>query len=717
MFNLTNSGFSSDSTNPVKYVDTAYDALKYNVPATQQMLQAAQQGQPVGLAGLGAMAAQKFQQNAQSAQQQQNAMQQGPTPTVLQQITSGGIMGQFQPNVELNQAPEAPAMPPQQMAVGGIVALNDGGFIDYSYDGGEGYAGGGQIRRYYAGEDVSLDDEIEREIEEENADALERAMRGAPPRYPIGETAEPRYPDMELPIAADVKGPTVTYADIPVPSDKERKPKKHGFFEMPEGKDFNLKDPTPSSAYWQRPGADMGRAEISQGIGAILDPIGRKIDEAKERWGGRYDRAKKEWEESKSDLRRAKESITSDKTNTAREDLLPFWFLNDADMPEYWDKKHGYGMSNAAAAEPSNAAETPKAEVNKAGTKTDKSFKNQPQTAVHKEQDAQPKRLASTRGTTAPAPTPARTPGLEPIPAEEIRAAERARIREDMQREADQAPAAPAATEEKGIATLPTEWDNKPTTGDYQSQLEALQKIYQGDRTGQLSPETASRLASMEDQATRDKWLGALTAFGGGLFGAETPYMTQAIASGALKGLSAYQQGAQNEETAAIRALQAQMSAEKEPEEARQKAINTYMQAQLASGKSAADIRKEMIKQKAMAGRDVYKAGEAMERAKLYAQNKPGPEVAEMGKIAQIQNMADANAQKEMDDLDKAASQAIPPQPPLSQAQRDAIRQKWYREYNIPTFAGTGSFRSGMGGGAGMGSRPIIMGTSGQLIR
>ena len=61
MFNLTAPRAPSDSSNPVSYVDTSYDALKYNVPATQQLLQAAQQGQPVGLAGIGAMAAQKFQ--------------------------------------------------------------------------------------------------------------------------------------------------------------------------------------------------------------------------------------------------------------------------------------------------------------------------------------------------------------------------------------------------------------------------------------------------------------------------------------------------------------------------------------------------------------------------------------------------------------------------------------------------------------------------------
>lgn len=674
MYNLSNSGFSSDSANPVKYVDTAYDALKYNAPATQQLLQAAQQGQPVGLAGLGAMAAQKFQQDTQNAQQQQNAMQQGPSPTVLQQIASGGIMGQLQPNIALNQAPETPAMPPQQMAVGGIVALNDGGFVDYSYDGGEGYAGGGHIRGYYAGEDVALDDEIEREIEEENVAALERAMRGTPPRYPIGDTAIPRYPDMELPIAADVKGPAITYADIPVPSDKERKPKKHGFFEMPEGKDFNMKDPTPSSAYWQRPGADIGRAEISQGIGAILDPIGKKVDEAKERWSDRYRRAE---EEGVLDIKKLS-------------DLL--------------------GISTADAAEAKEEVkpvETPKAEPTAEQRKTDKGVTLVSQNEVHKEQDAQPKRLADTKGTT----TPSSTPGLEPMPAEEIRAAEMARIREDMQREGPQAQPQ-MVSEERGITSLPTEWDNTPTAGDYKDQIAELQRIYQGDLTGKLSPEMASRLTAMEDQATRDKWLGALTAFGSGLFGAETPYMSQAIASGALRGLSTYQQGAQNEEQATLRNLQAQMKAEEQPEEARQKAINTYMQAQLASGKSAADIRKEMIKQQAMQGRDVYKASEAMKRAELYAQNRPGSEIADALKQSQIE----ANTARIAQLADKAADAEIQRNVITDPQEQSNIRQKWYRQYNVPTFAGTGSFQGGLGTGTGMGGRPIIMDASGQLI-
>lgn len=572
MYNLSNSGFSSDSTSPVNYVDTAYDALKYNAPATQQMLQAAQQGQPVGLAGLGAMAAQKFQQNAQSAQQQHNAMQQAPSPTVLQQIMSGGIMGQLQSNAALNQAPETP---PQQMAMGGVVALNDGGFVDYSYDGGEAYAHGGEIRRFANG-------------------------RGL-----------------------DVEEPGWTFSGI------------------------------------------------GQGIA--------------------------DWWDKKEQRRLAEEKLyhemegrpASKQVDAIEESLTPMLVESSTPTP------------------------TPKAEQSSEQKKTDKAFDNRSQNEVHQEQDAAPKRLAETKGTTVKA---SGTPGLEPMPSEEIRAAEMARIREEMKGGAPQMQARPqTVSDTRGITSLPTDWDNKPTAGDYKDQIAALQEIYQGNLTGKLSPEVTSRLAAMEEQATRDKWLGALTAFGSGMFGADTPYMSQAIASGALRGLSTYRQGAQNEEQAALRNLQAQMEAEKEPEAARQKAISTYMQGQLQAGKSAADLRKEMMKGQTAMSRDIYKAGAAKQRAEIMAN-------ATKFSLSQQQALAAADhALKRGDELIKEWREVHIGEE-LSPEQENALREQATRETMqvaqrlLGGGVGLGT-DAGMSGGAGMGSRPIIMGTSGQLIR
>lgn len=678
MFNLTAPRASSDVSNPVNYVDTSYEALKYNAPATQQLLQAAQQGQPVGLAGIGAMAAQKFQQNAQTAQQQQNAMQQMPSPTVLSQIVNSGIMSQLQPSIQMAQAPSTP-MEPQQMAIGGVVALNDGGFVDYSYDNGAGYAGGGELRGFAGGDEVALDDEIEKETEAEYQAALARALRGTPPRYPIGEATTPRYPDMELPIAADVKGPAVTYADIPIPSDVERKPKARGFFDLPEEYKARM-EPLPSPEYWQRPGADVGRAEISKGLDAILNPFGAKIDEAKQRWKDRYRRAE---EEGVLDYKKIKNLLgTSTKP------------VNEPETPLAQQDKV-----------------TTKAELPEEAKNTDKGSEYKSPVEVHSEQDAQPRREAGVKGAQLASASATSIPGLEPIPAEVERENAMSQIREAMRNNANPPPSAsPAAAQ--GINTLPTEWDNAPTASDYEDQLEMLQRIYQGDRTGKLSPEIASRMAAMEDQATRDKWLGALTGFGAGLFGADTPYMSQAIASGALMGLSNYQRGAQNEEQTALRRLQAEAAAEKEPEEARQKAISTYMQAQLASGKSAAELRKELLKQQSLQARDVYKAGAAKERAQIIAHAQA------IGLNAQQAYMAADKALKRGDELVEVWSKEHIGET-ISPAQEKALRDQAQREVMAAAaqmMGGSNTPISGMSSGTGLGGRPIIMNTSGQLI-
>ena len=73
-----------DFNNPEKYLTTAYDALKDNPNATNQIIQAAAQGQPVGLRGLAAAAAQQSQQQAQQAAAAQQ--QQGPQPTIMQKL-------------------------------------------------------------------------------------------------------------------------------------------------------------------------------------------------------------------------------------------------------------------------------------------------------------------------------------------------------------------------------------------------------------------------------------------------------------------------------------------------------------------------------------------------------------------------------------------------------------------------------------------------------
>ena len=159
-----------DMNNPARFLDTAYQALKDNPNATNQILQAAAQGAPVGLKGLAAAAAQQSQQEAQKAMVA--LRQQGPSPNIVQQLAHSGIMGQL--NTGLPGAPQQmpSAPPPQGMASGGLVAFNRGGNVlppdvidaiqSHFADGGEvrGFAYGDEIMSLLRGvSDTSNDDE------------------------------------------------------------------------------------------------------------------------------------------------------------------------------------------------------------------------------------------------------------------------------------------------------------------------------------------------------------------------------------------------------------------------------------------------------------------------------------------------------------------------------------------------------------------------------
>lgn len=144
-----------DQNNPDRFLDTAYNALKGNPGATNQILQAAAQGQPVGLRGLAAAAAQQNQQQAQQAMAAQQM--QGPQPSVIQKMAQmPGIMGQLPANMDLAQAPTEQA--PQMMAGGGLVAFADGGLVlppDVIDAIQSHFAEGGEVRGFYEGEDIS----------------------------------------------------------------------------------------------------------------------------------------------------------------------------------------------------------------------------------------------------------------------------------------------------------------------------------------------------------------------------------------------------------------------------------------------------------------------------------------------------------------------------------------------------------------------------------
>lgn len=148
-----------DQNKPARFLDTAYNALKANPGATNQILQAAAQGQPVGLRGLAAAAAQQSQQEAQKAMTA--LQQQGPQPNIVQKLATQGIMSQMDTGLPMAPQMGAPEeMPQQMMAGGGLVSFADGGNVlppDVIEAIQSHFAEGGEVRGFTEGKNVDLD--------------------------------------------------------------------------------------------------------------------------------------------------------------------------------------------------------------------------------------------------------------------------------------------------------------------------------------------------------------------------------------------------------------------------------------------------------------------------------------------------------------------------------------------------------------------------------
>ena len=149
-----------DQNKPARFLDTAYNALKTNPGATNQILQAAAQGQPVGLRGLAAAAAQQSQQEAQKAMAA--LQQQGPQPNIIQKLAQSGIMSQMDTGLPMAPQMGAPEQTPQQMmATGGLVSFADGGNVlppDVIDAIQSHFAEGGEVRGFAYGDNVELSD-------------------------------------------------------------------------------------------------------------------------------------------------------------------------------------------------------------------------------------------------------------------------------------------------------------------------------------------------------------------------------------------------------------------------------------------------------------------------------------------------------------------------------------------------------------------------------
>jgi len=145
-----------DQNKPARFLDTAYNALKTNPGATNQILQAAAQGQPVGLRGLAAAAAQQSQQEAQKAMAA--LQQQGPQPNIIQKMATQGIMSQMDTGLPMAPQMGAPEeMPQQMMAGGGLVSFADGGNVlppDVIDAIQSHFAEGGEVRGFSNGKEI-----------------------------------------------------------------------------------------------------------------------------------------------------------------------------------------------------------------------------------------------------------------------------------------------------------------------------------------------------------------------------------------------------------------------------------------------------------------------------------------------------------------------------------------------------------------------------------
>ena len=94
--------------------------------------------------------------------------------------------------------------------------------------------------------------------------------------------------------------------------------------------------------------------------------------------------------------------------------------------------------------------------------------------------------------------------------------------------------------------------------------------------------------------ASRDKGIGALVATGAGMLSAETPYMGQALGAGLMSGLSAYQQGAKEEQAANKDLMALQMAQKKSDLAGHRTAAEMYIGAQTKAAEKEAESQGRM---------------------------------------------------------------------------------------------------------------------------
>ena len=145
--------------------------------------------------------------------------------------------------------------------------------------------------------------------------------------------------------------------------------------------------------------------------------------------------------------------------------------------------------------------------------------------------------------------------------------------------------------------------------------------------------------------ASRDKGIGALVATGAGMLSAETPYMGQALGAGLMSGLSAYQQGSKDEQTANKDLMALQMAQKKSDLAGHRTAAEMYIGAQTKAAEKEAESQGRM--------RELLLAN----RGNLSVEQLKGVNSMEQARFKASQDQA-IQAMKNMSTMEEAAFKA-----------------------------------------------------------
>jgi hypothetical protein len=179
-----------------------------------------------------------------------------------------------------------------------------------------------------------------------------------------------------------------------------------------------------------------------------------------------------------------------------------------------------------------------------------------------------------------------------------------------------------------------------------EGQVKMLDEL-RGLSNAKMSDAQAKRLEEMQTGAKEDKWLGALMGMISGTLGSSSPYLGQAIGTGGIQALSAYQQGAKEEADIARKAYDIYGEEEKAPQLEHARNVDTILKllqqkAEMASEERRAANRGRMPFEERWA-LDREKGIEAEKRAALVS----GKTNAAIEHAALQQAVADYNAARD----------------------------------------------------------------------